>query len=91
MTTLQTLQALLKENFAIDGTRLSPETRLEELNIDSLAVVEVLFMVEDKFKVTVPTESVAQQASLKTIGDLVSYVDRLVGEQLSSGDAKEPA
>ncbi len=81
MTTLQTLQDLLKANFDLEPERLNPEAKLEELDIDSLAVVEVLFVVEDQFKVTVPSEPLARQASLKTIGELVAYIDRLVAEQ----------
>ena len=59
-----------------------PEADLaDDLDIDSLAIVEVLFDVENQFKVTVPSESVGRHASLKTIGDLVDYIDRLVAEQ----------
>ena len=81
MTTLQTLQNLLNKNFGLDPNRLDAQAKLEDLDIDSLAVVEVLFDVENQFKVTVPSESGARQASLKTIGDLVEYIDRLIVEQ----------
>jgi acyl carrier protein len=81
MTTLQSVQAILKANFHLSPDALQPEVRLEDLAIDSLAVVEVLFAVEDEFKVKVPSEPVASQAQMKTIGDLVAYVDKLVAEQ----------
>ena len=81
MTTLQTLQNLLNKNFGLDPNRLDEQARLEDLDIDSLAIVEVLFDVESQFKVTVPSESVGRHASLQTIGDLVDYIDRLVAEQ----------
>ncbi|MFL6579638.1 MAG: acyl carrier protein [Burkholderiales bacterium] len=81
MTTLRTLQNLLNKNFGLDPNRLDAQARLEDLDIDSLAIVEVLFDIENQFQVTVPSESAGQHASLKTIGDLVHYIDRLIAEQ----------
>jgi acyl carrier protein len=81
MTTLQSVQAILKANFDLSPDALRPDARLEDLAIDSLAVVEVLFAVEDEFKVKVPSEPVASQGQMETIGDLVAYVDKLVAEQ----------
>ena len=81
MTTLQSVQALLKANFDLSADVLQPDVKLEDLAIDSLSVLEVLFAVEDKFKIIVPSEPVASQGPMKTIGDLVAYVDKLVAEQ----------
>ena len=81
MTTLQSVQAILKANFHLSPDVLQPDARLEDLAIDSLSVVEVLFAVEDEFKVKVPPEPLALQGQLKTIGDLVAYVDKLTAEQ----------
>jgi len=90
MTTLQTLHRILKKNFDLEPAALPPEARLGDLQIDSLAVIDVLFEVEDEFKVTVPSEPAAQ-ASLRTVGDLVAYIDRLVAEQRLVGDEGAPA
>ena len=68
---------------------LQPEARLEDLAIDSLAVIEVMFEVEEKFGITVPSEPAALQTQMKTVGDLVAYVDKLIAEQhpaTASGD-----
>jgi acyl carrier protein len=81
MTTLQSVQALLKANFDLASEVLQPEAKLEDLAIDSLSVIEVMFAVEDEFKVTVPSEPAALQTRMKTVGDLVAFVDRLVAEQ----------
>ena len=81
MTTLQSIQAILKANFGLAPEVLQPEAKLVDLAIDSLSVIEVLFAVEDAFKVTVPSESAALQVQLNTVGDLVAYVDKLVAEQ----------
>lgn len=81
MTTLQSIQAILKANFDLSPDALRPDVKLEDLAIDSLAVIEVLFIVEDEFKVTVPSDPTALQTEIKNIGDLVAYVDKLVAEQ----------
>jgi acyl carrier protein len=56
---------------------LDPNRPLQEINIDSLTVLEVMFDVEDKFKIKMPEERVP----LKTLQDIVDLVDRLVAEQ----------
>lgn len=84
MTTLQSVQAILKANFDLSPDVLQPDAKLEDLAIDSLSVVEVLFAVEDEFNVKVPSEPVASQLQMKTIGDLVAYVDKLMAEQHSA-------
>lgn len=81
MTTLESVQAILKANFDLSSVVVQPEARLEDLAIDSLAVIEVMFAVEDEFKVTVPSEPAAVQEQMKTVGDLVAYIDRLVAAQ----------
>jgi acyl carrier protein len=81
MTTLQSVQAILKANFDLSPDVLQPDAKLEDLAIDSLSVVEVLFAVEDEFKVKVPSEPMASQVQMKTISDLVAYVDKLMAEQ----------
>ena len=91
MTTLETLQEILRKEFNLEPAVLQPEARLEDLEIDSLAVVEVLFAVEDTFKVMVPAEPVAQQSNLKTIGDLVAYIDRIVAEQHPGAPERDPS
>lgn len=89
MTTLQSVQAILKANFDLSPDVLQPEVKLEDLAIDSLSVIEVMFSVEEKFKVTVPSEPVALQGQMITIGDLVAYVDKLVAEQSPASAAVE--
>jgi acyl carrier protein len=81
MTTLQSVQAILKKNFDLEHGALAPEARLEDLGIDSLAVIEVLFDFENEFGITVPSERVASQAEFSSVGDLVAYVDKLIAEQ----------
>ena len=91
MTTLQSVQAILKANFDLAPEVLQPEAKLEDLAIDSLSVIEVLFAVEDEFKIKVPSEAGGSQTEIKTVGDLVAYVDKLIGEQYPAMPGREAA
>ncbi len=59
MSTLQSVQGILKTNFDLSPEILRPDAKLEDLAIDSLSVLEVMFAVEEEFKVTVPSAPVA--------------------------------
>jgi len=81
MTTLQTVQRILQVNFNLAPEALHPEAKLADLEIDSLAIIEVMFAVEEEFGIEVPADTAAMQSQIKTVGDLSAYVDKLVGEQ----------
>ena len=91
MTTLQSLHAIFKANFGLAPEVLQREANLDDLQIDSLSMIEVLFAVEDEFKITVPAEHATWRSQIKTLGDLVDYVDKLIAEQLPAGVASEAA
>jgi acyl carrier protein len=44
----------------------------DDLDVDSLAMVEILVGCEEKFGVTIPDE---ESKNLKTVGDAVAYVE----------------
>ena len=82
MTTLQSLHAIFKANFGLAPEVLQREANLDDLQIDSLSMIEVLFAVEDEFEITIPDEHATWRSQMKTLGDLVDYVDKLIAEQL---------
>lgn len=64
-----------------DPSELSAETTLEELGLDSLGLVEVIFAIEESFDVSVPfnaNEPSASQFDMSTVGAIVAAVERLV-------------
>ena len=81
MTTLQSLQAIFKANFDLTPEVLQREAVLEDLNIDSLSMIEVMFAIEDEFKIVLPQEPAEVRDQTRTFGDLVDYVDKLIAEQ----------
>jgi len=77
MSTLQTIQKLIAAKFDLSATELEPRLPLEELGIDSLAITELMFNLEDEFKIKIPYEPV----EIKSLQDIVNIVDRLIHEQ----------
>jgi acyl carrier protein len=76
-STFERLQRILATEFEVAGDIITPTARLDSLGIDSLAVIEVIFRLEDEFKVSFPQDP----GELPTIGDLVAAIDRLVAQQ----------
>jgi acyl carrier protein len=92
MTTLERLSKILVKNYKVDPERITLDGQLEELGIDSLGMAELLFFIEDEFKVQLPFDPVA----LPTLGAAVSYIDGLLAAQhatetQTSADVAAPA
>ena len=70
---LERLKEIVAEQLEIDAETITPETRLnEDLNADSLDVVEMLMSLEDEFGVDIPDEEIEK---MKTIGDVVEFIE----------------
>jgi acyl carrier protein len=76
-STLERLRVMLAKDYSIAPEKLTLEAPLEGLGIDSLGVAELLFNLEDEFKVIVPPEPV----HMATLGDVVRFIDELVAAQ----------
>jgi len=70
---LTLLSEFLHKRENIDPARVTPDASLEELKVDSLLLLELLFEFEDKLGVTMPHDIPPP----KTVGDLLGIVDGL--------------
>ncbi|WP_131747810.1 acyl carrier protein [Frankia sp. Cppng1_Ct_nod] len=71
---LEGLAAILEEVAGVDPADVTVDkTFIDDLDVDSLSMVEVVVAAEEKFSVKIPDEDVK---SLKTVGDAVSYIQR---------------
>ena len=62
----------MAEQLDADPEEMTMDTKIaEDLEADSLDVVEMLMSVEDEFSVQIPDEDIE---SLKTVGDVVEYI-----------------
>jgi len=68
------IKEILVKEFDIAPEDIRPESDLESLGIDSLAVIELIFQVEEKLGMSLPDERVP----VKTLGDVVQFLDQLI-------------
>ena len=79
-TTFDRLRAILVKDYQIAPEAVTLDAPLASLGIDSLGVAELLFNVEDEFRISLPPEPV----DLPTIGDVLRYIDALALAQHSA-------
>ena len=72
------LQAIIKKQSGGKADGLAGETRLTEVGLDSIDLVEIVFEIEDKFHIHLPQNN--EQMASATFADLVKLVERLIVE-----------
>ena len=77
MNTLATVQEMLAEEFELKADQLAPEAKLVDLGIDSLATIEFLFKLEERFKLDLNNDP----TPVETVGDIAAEIDRLMAKQ----------
>ena len=65
---------ILEKKFGVDPARIQPETTLEQLGLDSLALMEFVFEVEDRFEVRIPQEKLDPRQAGVTLAHLVDLL-----------------
>jgi acyl carrier protein len=68
----------------VDRATLKRDTKLSELDLQSIDIIELIFAIEDKFDISVPyspNDLSTAGISFETVGDLIDAVERLTAEQ----------
>lgn len=70
---LEKVKAILSEQFDVEEDSITADTNLtEDLEADSLDVVDLLMSIEDEFEIEVPDEEIE---NIKTVDQLVKYIE----------------
>ena len=77
MSSLPELQALIQEKYGLDPSQLDPNASMVQSGIDSLALVEFLFAVEDHYGIKLPEE----ESAVDTLAALAAVVDKVRASQ----------
>jgi acyl carrier protein len=75
MSTLDTLVGILTRDYCVAREQIMPEATLETLGLDSLSVLELMFKIEDRYKVKITDDT---PTDLLTVSDVVRYIDSLL-------------
>lgn len=72
---------LFAETFGISEEKLLPSATLESLGLDSLAVIEFLFQIEDQFNIQIPD----QANPPSTLDEMIQLIEPLMPKDLPGG------
>lgn len=77
MSSLKELQDLIQAKYGLDATVLGPQTSMRGSGVDSLALVEFLFDIEERYGISIPDNN----PDLDTLAELAEIVDQLRAAQ----------
>ncbi|QGG48117.1 acyl carrier protein [Heliorestis convoluta] len=65
------VKAIVVEQLGVDEEEVNMETSFEDLNADSLDIVELVMALEEEFDIEIPDEDAEK---IKSIGQAVEYI-----------------
>jgi acyl carrier protein len=74
-STFAAIWSVLIDKFQVDGAAIEPATTLDRLGLDSLALMEFVFAVEDRFDVRIPEERLDPRQLGITLAQLAGFID----------------
>jgi len=83
-TTKKTI-AIVAEFKEMNQEDLSPETTIEELGMDSLDALNLVFELEEAFDIMIPDEEAFE---MKTIGEMIAGIDLLIKQKEEEEERK---
>ena len=76
----QTILETIASYKSVDVAEVTPQRTFEELQIDSLDAIDIIYDIEDQLSIEVPQDALKLD-DLKTIGDLLGIVEVLVAQK----------
>jgi acyl carrier protein len=78
----ETVRAIVAEKAMVDLAEVSGDLPLSALGMDSLAVVETIFAIEEAFDIQIPVQGADVAAvDLSTVGAMICAVEGLVAQK----------
>lgn len=71
MDVFEKVKAIVAEQLGVDEATITPKTSFEELDADSLDIVELIMALEEAFDLDIPDE---EAEKIRTVGDAVNYI-----------------
>jgi acyl carrier protein len=77
MQTLELLRQYLQNKASIEPAKVTPEARLEDIGVDSLILIDLMFELEESLNVRVPD----MDSRPTTVAELIDLFDALSAPQ----------
>ena len=71
---------ILKKNMQEPPAKVSPETLISDLNIESLDLAVIVFDIEDTFGIEIPYNANEEVEDFATVGSIVGKVEELIAK-----------
>jgi len=81
--TFDAIAAVLVEQFKVEASAVGPQVALDQLGLDSLALMEFVFAVEDRFDVRIPESRLDPRQAGVTLEQLASLLDEAIAAKAS--------
>lgn len=78
---------ILKKNMKDPPETISLDTKLSDLEIESLDLAVIVFDIEDTFGIQIPYNANEEMTDFHTVGSVVDRVKALIAEKDSAGAA----
>ena len=75
MDVFEKVKTLIVDQLDIDEEKISRKTTFEDLDADSLDVVELVMSLEEEFDLEISDEAVE---NIKTVADIINYIEKSV-------------
>jgi acyl carrier protein len=73
----------------LDVARVQPDTNLEDLGVDSLAVAEIIVELEIEFNRELPVHFLRRLDRVKTVGDVAAELEAALTDDERGGPSTE--
>jgi len=79
------IRQIISKHSPLGDVALTPETRLDEINIESLDLVEIVFEIEERFKIQIPfNANTESRLEFATVGQIVDGVRSIMANSAAS-------
>jgi acyl carrier protein len=78
----QDVMAIIQKKIRVDRTDVAMTDRLQDLGLESLDALELVFDIEEKFNIEIPVNAnEANIGGFETVADVVREVEKLVAKK----------
>ena len=85
MDVLNDVKLIISKQVGVPVDRLSSQSRLQEIGVESLDIIEIVFALEEKYKIAVPfNANDSEHLAFDTVGQVADAVQKLLGPKHSS-------
>ncbi len=81
--TFETIRTILENDFQVDPAEIRPDRPLAELGLDSLALMEFVFAVEDAFHLTIPEDKLDPRQAGITLQRMCDVIEQAPPEAMT--------